>query len=206
MQTPAIRHTSDPPASSASITRFPYETWAVRLLIGLSLAFALVPVTLTMGNAGPKAGHEIAEGSVIRQIQFGSLFLIAFWLAWKHRYWTLKRVQSMNPFLLLIVAYCGLTLLWSPYPEITFKRFVLLMGVVLIGIAAAPPTGGSRQFLRVVMATLTILVAISCMVSIALPHVGVDYVLGGAWRGIMWQKNALGAISVSAPCSGCANG
>lgn len=195
MQTPAIRPTPASPASSSSPTRFPFETWAVRLLIALSLVFSLVPVTLTMGNDGPQAGHAIAEGSAIRQIQFGSLFLLAFWLAWQHRYWTLKRVQSMNPFLLLLVAYCGLTLLWTPYPDITFKRLVLLAGVVLIGIASSPPTGGSRQFLRVVMATLTILVAVSCVVSIALPHVGVDYALGGAWRGIMWQKNGLGAIS-----------
>lgn len=164
-------------------------------LVACSVIFSLVPFTLSMGATGPEATHQLADGSHLRQFQFGSVFFGAAWLAWKRRDWTVRHLRHVNPFLLLVVAYCFASMLWSAAPMVSLKRSVLLAGLLLIGLATAPPVGAPRQCMRVLMVTLTGLVGISALVAIAIPSVGIDYDLGGAWRGIMWQKNVLGSIA-----------
>lgn len=164
-------------------------------LISMSIVFSLVPFTLSMGSTGPEAGHQLAQGSSLRQIQYGSIFLAAGWLAWRWRGWTWEHVKRANPFLLIVVVYCFASMMWSAAPMVSVKRAILLLGLIMIGLATAPPVGRVRQCSHVMMYTLTALVAISMVVSIAIPSVGVDRDLGNAWRGILWQKNVLGSIA-----------
>ncbi|MEJ2894506.1 O-antigen ligase family protein [Bordetella avium] len=168
---------------------------AVWLLVGLSLVFAIVPDNFSLGTVGIDANHTIMQGSGLRQIQYGSLFLWAAFLAWRHLSVTLSTLRAANPFLLLVVAYCLMTALWSPYPDITIKRSIIMIGLVLIGVAVAPPVGAPRQFLRAVMISYTAIMVVSFFVALLAPSVGVDTQLGNAWRGITWQKNMLGSIS-----------
>ncbi len=171
------------------------ERWAVWLLIGLSLLFAIVPDTLSMNELGPEANHTITQGSMLRQVQYGSLFLGAAVMVWRHLSTAWRNLRAANLFLLLLVAYCLLSMAWSLYPSITIKRTVIFAGLVLIGLAVAPPISEPRQFLRVVMGTFTFILLVSFLVVIFVPRVGVDGFLGNAWRGITWQKNVMGAIA-----------
>ena len=164
-------------------------------LVSLSLIFSLVAFTLSVGETGPAATHELAEGSSLRQIQFGSIFLAAIWLAWQHRQWTWMHLKHANPFLIAVVVYCFASMLWSVAPLVSIKRTALLVGLLLIGLATAPPVGDTRLCSRAMMFTITGIAAISAVVALALPNVGVDFQLGGAWRGILWQKNVLGSIT-----------
>ncbi len=179
------------PASRQS----PLERWAVPLLVGLSLVFSLVPDSFTMGSTGPEATHTIAQGSGLRQLEFGTIFLVAAWLAWRNSAISLRTLRAINPFLLLLLVESIASTMWSPYPVLTLKRVVLFVGLMLTGLAVAPPTSPPRQQLQVVMRTFTLLLVISCFVSLAIPSVGVDRDLGNAWRGILWQKNVLGSIA-----------
>ncbi|WP_268580522.1 hypothetical protein, partial [Escherichia coli] len=43
--------------------------------------------------------------------------------------------------------------------------------------------------------TYTIVLVLSCLVAVFIPSMGVDVLLGNAWRGITWQKNMLGSIA-----------
>ncbi|WP_050466549.1 O-antigen ligase family protein [Herbaspirillum chlorophenolicum] len=169
------------------------DPFVVRLLIVLSMTFALLPPGFNWGNTDPSGSY--VEGSLIFQIEFGSLFAIGAMLAWRNREWTWRHVLHLNPFLILMIAYCALTMLWSPYPVVTLKRVTQLVGLVLVGIAISPPVGGRQQLIRTMLGTLMVLMVISFVVALAIPSIGVDYELGAAWRGIMTQKNTLGAIA-----------
>ena len=169
------------------------DPFVVRLLIVMSITFSLLPPGFNWGNTAPQGSY--VEGSLIFQMEFGSVFLIGAWLAWRNRGWSLRHVQHLNPLLIAIVLYCLITILWSPYPVVTLKRSIQLIGLTLVGIAISPPVGGKQQLIRTMLGTLMALMACSFVVALVLPRIGVDYELGGAWRGILMQKNALGAIS-----------
>jgi len=65
----------------------------------------------------------------------------------------------------------------------------------MVGLTIAPPVGGRQQLLHTLLGTLMVLMVLSFFVALLLPAVGIDYELGGAWRGVLPQKNTLGAIS-----------
>ncbi len=167
----------------------------VGVVIALCFIFSQVPTSFTMSDIGPEVTHQIAEGSRLRQLQFGSLFLLAAWLVRRNAHTALATIRHLNPFLTLLLIYCAASMLWSTSPTITFKRVILFAGLMLIGLAISPPTGSPRQFTRAMLGTLFVLVAVSALVALALPHIGVDQLLDGAWRGITWQKNLLGSIA-----------
>lgn len=171
------------------------ERWAVWLLVGLSLLFAIVPDTLSVNAVGPEANHTIEQGSMLRQVQYGSLFLGALFVLWHHVRPALMNLRASNLFLMLLVLYCLVSATWSPYPDITIKRTIIFAGLVLIGLTVAPPFSSPRQFLRVILGTYTIVLVLSCLVAVFIPSMGVDTLLGNAWRGITWQKNMLGSIA-----------
>ena len=179
-----------PPRASTFGDINPY---VVRLLIVLSMTFSLLPPGFNWSNV--EAHGSYIEGSFIFQLQFGSVFLLGAWQAWRTRYWTFLHIRHLNPLLILLILYCAASMLWSPYPLVTLKRVVQLGGLVLVGIAISPPIGGKHQLIRTMLGTLMTLMAISFVVSLVMPRIGVDYELGGAWRGILTQKNTLGAIS-----------
>lgn len=169
------------------------DPFLVRFLIVMSMTFSLLPPGFNWGHTDPSGSY--AEGSLIFQIEFGSLFAIGAILAWRNRGWTWRHILHLNPFLILMIVYCASTMLWSPYPIVTLKRVTQLVGLVLVGIAISPPVGGPQQLIRTMLGTLMMLMAVSFVVALAIPSVGVDYELGAAWRGIMTQKNTLGAIA-----------
>jgi O-antigen ligase len=180
----------DGPAPAQRLDHF-----LIGALVALCFICSLVPTTFQMGELGPEAGHQIAEGSLLRQVQFGTIFLTAGWLAYRHPAEALGIFRRMNPFLILLLIYCAASIAWSPAPNVTIKRVVLLGGLLLTGIVISPPIATPRQFSHALLGTLSALVAVSAFVAVALPHIGVDLFLDGAWRGIMWQKNLLGAVA-----------
>lgn len=184
---------TDPLYTARQSTLGNIDPWVVRLLIVMSMTFALLPPGFNWGNTDPSGSY--VEGSWIFQLEFGSLFAIGALLAWRNRNWTWLHIRHLNPFLILMIVYCAATMLWSPYPVVTLKRVIQLGGLTLVGIAISSPIGRPKQLIRTMLGTLMVLMAISFVVALAIPSVGVDYELGAAWRGIMTQKNTLGAIS-----------
>lgn len=163
----------------------------VVLLVAVSIGFPLIRTT-NLFAASTVRDTNYAEGSLSLPLVFGSLFVLAACLAWQQRRAVWEHARSLNPFLILTLVWCVATVLWSPYPVTTIKRCVQLLGLILIGLVIAPPIGNGTLVLRALRTTLMVLLVISCLVSLALPQVGVDYALGGAWRGIFWHKNILG--------------
>ncbi|RKP53598.1 O-antigen ligase family protein [Pararobbsia silviterrae] len=172
--------------------------WLMNGVIGLCFVGALVPDTLSMSDIGPAASHTITGGSTVRQLEFGPIFAICAWLIWRHPRDSIQRLRGINLGLVALMIYCLVTALWSPYPVLTVKRAAMFAGIMLTGFALAAPSGSPRQIWRATTGVLTVLLGISCLVAVFWPQVGVDYLLGGAWRGIMWQKNVLGSVAAVA--------
>eukprot|EP01037_Dinobryon_pediforme_P038847 gene38847-47101_t len=137
----------------------------------MSVTFALMPSNLSWGTPDPESNY--AEGSLFLQIEFGSVFLLGAWLAWRNRGWSLRHVLRLNPLLVVMILYCFTSMLWSAYPIVTLKRSVELMGLTLVGIAISPPVAGKQQLLRTLLGTLMGLMVISFFVALLFPSIGV---------------------------------
>ncbi|MEI2414837.1 O-antigen ligase family protein [Orrella sp. JC864] len=170
------------------------QALATTIVVAVAAGFPLIR-TSNLFSASTVRDTNYAEGSVLLPVVFGSIFMLAAWVLWMNRQTALRNLRALNPFLLLILLWCACTAFWSPYPVTTVKRTVQLAGLILIGLAVAPPLGNLARFAGTVLSTFTVLLFLCLLVALALPQVGVDYQLGGAWRGIFWHKNIMGIVS-----------
>jgi len=138
------------------------------------------------------ADASFADGTLLTQLMFGSSFLCAGLLAWRNGAWSLHVVRRMNPFILILIAWAACTVFWSPYPVVTIKRVVQMIGLVLVGLCLTLPQLRPDHMPRVLSRMITTLLVVSLAVVIAIPQIGVDSLREGGWRGILWHKNGLG--------------
>lgn len=163
------------------------------LLVVLSMSFTLLPSGFNWGQIDNPG--NLSAGSLFFQIQFGSLFLIGTIIAWHYRQWNTPHLRHINPFLLLMILYCALSTAWSPEPVTTIKRVVQLSGLLLVGLAISPPVTRKHFLTNMMLITFTVLQVLSVIAVLVFPSISIETNLDDAWRGILSQKNALGAIS-----------
>jgi exopolysaccharide production protein ExoQ len=105
----------------------------------------------------------------------------------------------LNGGLLLTLAWVVLSLGWSPNPGATFTQAAAIVGVFLIGAAFGLAGWSALRFIDVLSITVTALLALSLVVGLAFPDIGIhqesNFELAGSWRGGTYQKNALGQLA-----------
>jgi len=169
----------------------------------LLAAFTLL---LFMCLAGPVMAYSdlpaTGEGSPARQAGY----LLAFLL-------TLYGINPLaNPSRLLVVpaaivvalAWCWLSTVWSLSPGSTLRRIVLT-SMVIWSIFAIVRHLGYEQPVAIIRVMLAVLLLTNVVVSLALPDIGVhqfnepgDKGLIGDWRGVMVHKNFAAPTAVLA--------
>lgn len=187
-----------PPASNshppAILNR--HETVTVRLLVILFAVFSLLPYGISWDYSGTSALNM--EGSLTTKLQWGGLFLLSAVILYRHLPLVLRDLRVMNPFLLLLVLWCIGSSIWSPFPMITLKRAIQLGGVIMLGLAMQLAERPFEMFVKYLLHTLTAILLLSFFVVLLAPGIGIDYELGGAWRGALSQKNELGQVAALA--------
>lgn len=164
-----------------------------QVLFALCILFSLLPSGLNWSQN--VANANIVEGSRFVQIQFGLLFLLAGIIVWNNQYVSFRHISHLNIFLLLFIAWCFISMIWSPYPFITFKRAIQQLGLIAVGLAISPPILHKKQFSNTLLLIFTILLFISLLTALLFPSLGIDVDLDHAWRGILPHKNALGVVA-----------
>lgn len=176
-------------------TNMSLPEWGAALLFVLAFLFAALPSGL---NWNAKLTEEMMEGSWVVRLQWTSLFVCAWYLMKYIPLATLIRHAKQNWPLLVMLAFCTLSILWSDFPGIVVKRFVQFLGVVSILMLVA--YFHEERFDKLMVATLWIglaLCSFSIVFALAVPSIGLETVshLAGAWRGILGQKNQLGLFA-----------
>jgi len=192
-------HASPRPYATAIVP--PWEKGLLAAFIVVSLAFPFIRTIDFLAN-NTLADASFSEGSIWLQAVFGPLFLLAAIQAWHHGRWTFRVLRTANPFLLAVIAWAALTVLWSPYPEVTVKRSIQQMGLVLIGLSLTLPFVSHDFFARVLHRALIALLIVSFIVVLLFPSVGIDRLREGGWHGILWHKNTLGVVACFATVLG----
>ncbi len=171
-----------------------YRKWVIGLLL-LTLLFSVLPTGLSWDF---DAASDMSKGSIVRKLQWVSLFALAFFLAWKKKFEYLRYFLWGNIFLWMLLVFAALSVLWSPAPVNAFRQVVQFFGVLLvcyvISIYFLKNTQRVFEYGFYLLATVLVL---SVLIVIIDPVQGKESVIGieGSWRGILEQKNALGIAS-----------
>src|SRR5690606_3228945 len=110
----------------------------IALLIALSVGFPQLR-TIDLFADNTVADADFSEGSHLMQLVMGSAFTMAGLLAWRHGRDAMQTLRHVNPFLLMFCLWAACTIFWSPYPVVTLKRAIQLVGVLLVGLCLCLP-------------------------------------------------------------------
>lgn len=96
--------------------------------------------------------------------------------------------------ILALVALAMASTIWSVDPDVTLRRSIALLFTTLFGIWLASAFSW-RDFLRVIAASFAVLAIFSFLAGALVPGFGVMHEIHpGAWKGLWWEKNTLGAM------------
>lgn len=138
------------------------------------------------------------EGNPVDRAVLGLLIALGLVVLFQRRNQVLAILRS-NPAILCYFVYCGISCIWSDYPDVSAKRWIRSLGdvVVVLIISTGPNVlaGLKKLFARVGF----LLLPISVLFIRYYPDLGRAYGYhSGAltWTGVTTEKNTLGLISV----------
>jgi O-antigen ligase len=108
-------------------------------------------------------------------------------------------LRYVNPFLLAFTVLVALSLIWSIEPEVTLRRLMRVVIMLLVAIGVALMGWHRLRFQNLLRPIVTIVLAASIVFGLVLPeyaiHQETSGVLAGAWHGISSHKNGLGDLA-----------
>jgi exopolysaccharide production protein ExoQ len=154
------------------------------------------PVSVWLQIAPPTATDTYVEGSPLDRAVFTAL-LVAGLIVLVRRRRLVVTVLHRNWPILLLFSYCAVSVLWSDYPDVSFKRWTKALGdlvMVLVILTDPEPIAAIKRFLA---RTGFLLVPLSILLIKYYPDLGRGY---SRWNwtpvltGVATDKNMLGLI------------
>jgi exopolysaccharide production protein ExoQ len=168
----------------------------VWLLLASSRSVAQWLTTGQQVGPMPSADQYAMEGSLIDRIVYTGLLVIGLILLINRRKQVGRILQANGP-VLVFFGYCAVSLLWSDYPDVAFKRWTKALGdlvMVLVVVSDREPYAAVKRLLS----RLTfLLIPFSVLFIKYYPELGKGY---GRWdyksiyTGVTTNKNSLGVI------------
>lgn len=139
---------------------------------------------------------KILEGSPIDRLVFSGLLALGLIVLVKRGRQVAGLLQANGP-IILFFFYCVVSILWSDYPEVAFKRWTKAVGDLVMILVVLTDREPSAAFDRLLARTTFLLIPLSVLIIKYYPDLGRGY---GRWdyktfyTGVALNKNTLGAI------------
>lgn len=161
----------------------PLNATSAGWMLFLALLMSVLPIGVGTGSS---------EGSAFRQFALTAIFTWSLWLIIS-RYQAAARILSGIDFrLYALFIYVGLTVVWSPAPEISAKRYIQLIGIMLIALAVSiQEPGRINIFAKSTLAATGLSIVLSCLYIAFVPSKGIAE---EGWRGFYGSKNTFGQL------------
>lgn len=130
------------------------------------------------------------EGSPIDRNVYILLILSAFVVLFNRRQKVAALVRANLPVLLFLL-YCGVSIFWSDFPDVAFKRWIRAVGditMVMVVLTDSSPPAAVRAFLS---RTAFLIIPLSVLADVGRGALGLDYRFG-----LTMNKNMFGQISM----------
>jgi O-antigen ligase len=135
------------------------------------------------------------DGSPLDRNVLTLLLLLAAFVLSKRMY-NVRGFLALNTPMVVYFAYCLLSLLWSDYPFVVFKRWIRSVADVMMVLIILSESDWVAALSRVLTTLTYILIPTSILFIRFFPSLGRFYSRGGVpeWTGVGTDKNALGMI------------
>jgi len=137
------------------------------------------------------------DGSPLDRLVLSLLIALALFIIHRRKIeWS--RILNDNFWLTLLFLYLGLSILWSDFPFVSFKRWIRLSGAILIAMVVLSEKSPLNALESVFRRCAYVLIPFSFMLIKYFPNFGIEYVPWSGvkmWVGVASQKNGLGVIS-----------
>lgn len=150
-----------------------------------------------LGAGSTTMGSDDAylEGNPIDRNVLGTLIVLAIIAIFMRRRQIISLFRS-NSLVFVYLAYCGLSICWSDYPAVGFRRWFRAFGDFLMVMVVLTEANRSAAVKRFFTRTGFVLVPLSVLFIRWYPELGRSYGADGTpyWGGVTGGKNSLGMI------------
>jgi exopolysaccharide production protein ExoQ len=153
------------------------QKWLYIYITGLFL--------LPFGGNDPDGG-----GSLYKQMTWGLLYVLCFVIIARSRHATTAPKIHLPPELLLLYAFLFISISWSDYRINSFKRYLLLVGLLLIAVISSKLSLLDKSFAKIIDKPIAIFMFLGAVMAIAWPGVAFD--TDGSLRAFTSHKNTWG--------------
>jgi len=153
---------------------------------------------LQWGVPVPGASDDPTDGSLIDRSFFLLLTIVGLRVLSKRNFrWgpTLR----LNPWLTAFVIYMAISILWSQYPFVSFKRYIKVIGSIVMAMVVLTNGRQLDSIFTVIRRCLYVHLPMSIICTRYFRNIGVSFDWNGtaeSWQGISTSKNTLGQIAM----------
>lgn len=180
----------DPPFL-AGLRQAPGLAFAGRIEGGLTIACLFL---FSQGLIGPLfADPANPESSDVLRLIWLPVYAVTLVLA-VARPGAMMSTLTRNWLILAVTMMTMVSVVWSIDPDTTLRRSFALIMTTLFGLWLASRWNW-RELILLIASTFGVLAVLSVVMALAVPSLGIDHdVHAGAWKGLWWEKNTLGAV------------
>lgn len=180
----------DPPFL-AGLRQAPGLAFAGRIEGGLTIACLFL---FSQGLIGPLfADPANPESSDVLRLIWLPVYAVTLVLA-VARPGAMMSTLTRNWLILAVTMMTLVSVVWSIDPDTTLRRSFALIMTTLFGLWLASRWNW-RALILLIASTFGVLAVLSVVMALAVPSLGIDHdVHAGAWKGLWWEKNTLGAV------------
>lgn len=174
----------------------PYEKFYSNFALGIFAIFLFVVIFGLKMPFGEKIweAESMTTSNVTNQIVFGSLFICSIFLLILKRT-ELRELIGKEKFFTIFLIWCLVTVLWSNYTFVSFKRYIQYLTTVTVFLSVLLHVKDTKQILNVFKIILGGYLLVALLTILTIPGAKDRH---GIWRGIAAHKNTLGQTSLLA--------
>jgi len=149
-----------------------------------------VPLPGSSGNA--------ADGSIVDASFYMVLTIIGTYLLYRRRF-DLGGLLRSNPRVTTLFAFMALSILWSAYPFVSFKRYIKVLGSVVMAMLVLTDEHPMDATFTILRRCLYVHLPMSIVCIKYFREIGIAYDWDGTshmWNGISTSKNTLGQVAM----------
>jgi exopolysaccharide production protein ExoQ len=145
----------------------------------------------------PSAGDQYLEGSPLDRAVLTAVLALGVIVLLGRLRRTGTVLRSSIP-ILLYFGYCGISVAWSDFPDISSKRWFRALGDVVMVLIVLTDPEWVVAFRRLISRVGFVLLPLSILFIRYFPNLGRVYTRGGSptWTGAATDKNALGMLAL----------
>uniref|UniRef100_A0A832DGK9 O-antigen ligase family protein n=1 Tax=Ignavibacterium album TaxID=591197 RepID=A0A832DGK9_9BACT len=176
------------------MVKIPKADLLAKISFLLLIFFTFFPTGIPFQEKMQERGvDEISSSNIINQILYLTIFVLAFLSAIPIRN-KIFSVIIKEKWLSIFLLWAGMTIFWSSFPDVSFKRYFQVLTFYLTIISFLIYFPSITSLIKLIKPIIYSYILLTILVVISIPDAK-DPAFG-TWRGLTSHKNSLGQIGV----------